>query len=530
MRVRSWVAFGVLAAWGIGLALFARRELNRPPTDRLAEVAMRVAPGAIWFAAERNGAHVGFASVTVDTVPGELQFIEYLVTGGDGAATMARLVEQTTIRLSRGLALRGLEQLRATGSDSTFVRARVSGGDTLHFAVIGESRGSDSGMMRIAPPILLAPLVPLVAALQAPLRVGASATFSIFDANRRVATPLTIAVNAESLFTVVDSAIAGSGTKRWLAVHRDTVRAWRLLSADPLVPLDVWVDVRGQAVAATRPDGLTLRRTAFELAFENWRLTTAAGGVAVRAGGMMVSSTLLAAGIPFPIAPLDSLKVRPRSPIPRAAVARLGLRVRGTNAWTAARPAARPIVARYAIPMDPAWRRGFHRSLAAEPLIEVDDSGVQRLAQRLRGGESDPLTVLESTLRWMRDSIRPAVERSKGAAEVLASRRGDANEFARLFTALLRANGIPARVVAGLLYVEGRLYHHAWTEVYVDEWIAVDPLLGQLPADGAHLALVYGAFDSQTELMRLLGRLDLRVTGAWGPAASRSRRPAPEVP
>lgn len=532
MKPRAWFAVGVLVAWGSGLAVFARRELTRPATDRLAEVAMRVSPDATWFAVEREGRHIGFASVTIDTVPRELQFIEYLVFQPDSVGA-ARRVEQSTIRLSRGLVLRGFESLHAMGSDSVVLRASVDSAGRLAYRVAANgTRAIDSGAVTAPLPLFLPALVPLVAALQAPLSVGATATFSVFDTTEARVVPLTVRVDAESLFTIADSAVAGRTGGRWLAVHRDTVRAWRLRSTRAGVPLDVWVDAIGQPVAATRIDGLTLRRTAFELAFENWRLAAAAGGVAARAGGVLVSGTLLAAGVPLPDRTLDSLRLQPRTPLSRVAASRAGLSFRGRAPWTASRPAPRIIVPRYSVPVeDPAWRRGFHRNLAAEPEIETDDPAIRSLARRLRGDESDPRQIVETTMQWLRDSIAPWPVPAAGAAAALAARRGDANEYARLFAALLRANGVPTRTVSGVLYAGGRLYLHAWNEVFLDQWIQADALLGQLPADGAHLPLLYDTLGSQTELTRLLARLDLRIAGAWGPAAGASaERTTPEVP
>jgi hypothetical protein len=53
-------------------------------------------------------------------------------------------------------------------------------------------------------------------------------------------------------------------------VHNDTVRAWRLDGADGAL----WVDALGRIVRHERSDGYTLQRTAYELAFENWRSTS----------------------------------------------------------------------------------------------------------------------------------------------------------------------------------------------------------------------------------------------------------------
>jgi transglutaminase-like putative cysteine protease len=69
------------------------------------------------------------------------------------------------------------------------------------------------------------------------------------------------------------------------------------------------------------------------------------------------------------------------------------------------------------------------------------------------------------------------------AAEVLRRMSGDCNEHTALYVALARAAGIPSRVALGLVYEDGFFCYHAWPEIYAGRWIAVDPTLGQFPAD-----------------------------------------------
>ena len=95
--------------------------------------------------------------------------------------------------------------------------------------------------------------------------------------------------------------------------------------------------------------------------------------------------------------------------------------------------------------------------------------------------------------------------------QVLARRRGDCNEHTLLYVALARAVGLPARSAAGLLLVDGRFYYHAWAEVYLGDWVAVDPTFGQIPADAARVRFSIGGLARQVELTRLIGRLKLEV-------------------
>ena len=45
----------------------------------------------------------------------------------------------------------------------------------------------------------------------------------------------------------------------------------------------------------------------------------------------------------------------------------------------------------------------------------------------------------------------------------------------------------------------------------LQRWVGVDPTLGQFPTDASHLRLLTGGLAAQTELARVIGRLDLTV-------------------
>ena len=127
----------------------------------------------------------------------------------------------------------------------------------------------------------------------------------------------------------------------------------------------------------------------------------------------------------------------------------------------------------------------------------------------------DPRVVAERINRWVHDSLAKEITVSiPNAVQVLRSRRGDCNEHTQLFTALARAAGIPTRIATGLAYVDGKFYYHAWPEIRLRDWVAVDPTFGQFPADAAHLRFVRGGLTRQGELLRLVGNLRLEVLDA----------------
>src|SRR2546426_408623 len=105
----------------------------------------------------------------------------------------------------------------------------------------------------------------------------------------------------------------------------------------------------------------------------------------------------------------------------------------------------------------------------------------------------------------------PAPAAIPSAVQVLKARVGDCNEHAVLFVALARAAGVPARTVAGLVPVDGRFYYHAWAEVYLGDWVAVDPMLDEFPAGAAHLRFSIGGLPPQAGVLPLIGRIKLEV-------------------
>ena len=66
------------------------------------------------------------------------------------------------------------------------------------------------------------------------------------------------------------------------------------------------------------------------------------------------------------------------------------------------------------------------------------------------------------------------------------------------------------------MYLNGHFYYHAWPEVYLKGWVAVDPTFGQFPADAAHLRFTIGGLVRQMDLIRLIGHVGIKVVDARG--------------
>lgn len=152
--------------------------------------------------------------------------------------------------------------------------------------------------------------------------------------------------------------------------------------------------------------------------------------------------------------------------------------------------------------------------LKPEPLIQSDHERIRSLARAILGDASrpTPLAKARRLMEWVHLNIekRPVLS-MPDALSTLENRMGDCNEHAMLLAALARAAGIPARVEAGLTYMKGRFYYHAWNLLYLGRWVTADALFGQLPADVTHLRLVTGSMQQQLDLAAVIGAITIEV-------------------
>ena len=152
--------------------------------------------------------------------------------------------------------------------------------------------------------------------------------------------------------------------------------------------------------------------------------------------------------------------------------------------------------------------------LKPDPFIQSDNEKIQELSRTIISSRpgADSLQQARLLMEWVHRNIekRPVLS-MPNALSTLENRVGDCNEHAMLMAALARAAGIPARVEAGVVYLKGRFYYHAWNLLYLGRWITVDSLFGQLPADVTHIRFVTGSQQQQLDLIGIIGKVQLEV-------------------
>ncbi len=517
-RGRTFLAVGILLAWGGGLAALIGREYFREHAAVLAEAAMRLGPGTTFFVVEQDGRQIGYASTTIDTSTTTFEVVDYFIADLPVAGQSYRASARSVITLSRGLALRAFDvDIDAPGAPMS-VQGRTEGDSAVTFVLRAPGQGADTQRVAVRGPILVPALIPAAAILIAEPKVGRTITLASFDPTTMSPRELRIRVAAESIFTVVDSAMYDAASDRFVVAHSDTVRAWRLEQEDG-GGFAGWVDAQGSVVFATQPGGITLRRMAYEIAFENWRRTRdvapAAAGNTGTLGDLLEGTAIAAGALPGRVLH-RTLRVR-LSGVPLTGFDLTGGRQRlAGDTLRVTRETEADLAADWSLAARPRdFRQRFGPELAAEPLLQVNDRDIAALATRIAGSSRDPRVVAERINQWVYDSLEKVVTVTvPSAVQVLRSRRGDCNEHTQLYVALARAAGIPARIATGLAYVNGKFYYHAWPEVRLTDWVAVDPTFGQFPADAAHLRFVRGGLARQGELLRLVGNLRLEVLDA----------------
>ncbi len=142
-----------------------------------------------------------------------------------------------------------------------------------------------------------------------------------------------------------------------------------------------------------------------------------------------------------------------------------------------------------------------------------DDPAITKAASQWKG-ITDRSRLLREVVSFVHRHITDKNYRhgTLSASEALAAQAGDCTEHAVLAVALLRALGVPARNLYGLVLTDnGRFFFHQWIEAYTGNgWTSADPTFGTVPADAARIILARGN-DASIEERENLSLMTLRL-------------------
>jgi hypothetical protein len=284
-------------------------------------------------------------------------------------------------------------------------------------------------------------------------------------------------------------------------IHGEKFPAYQLTSTYAGISIGIWVDSEGQILKQTTPLGWVMLREAKNQALtQGWTagpkvdLVTANS---VKAIGKSITSpekaTYLIALINF-----NSTD---------------GLDLNGGRQYYTPRPTATVRVRQedltgFEIPDLPVTQAEMEPYRKPDLFVQSDHPDIVAQAKRIIGDEKNSLNAARLILAWVYEHIeKRAVASLPNSLEVLQTRVGDCNEHTVLYVALARAVGLPAKICVGLVLVDRSFYYHAWPEIYVGRWVAVDPVFNQFPADATHIRLITGGIDKQIEIVRIMCKL-----------------------
>ena len=269
---RKALAILVILVWVAGLGFLYNRTTHRTLEQRLTEVGMRVSPETFYYTVEQGGQQVGVASSAIDTSKTRV-IVSDLVRGRfpSGPDTL-RVEARSEARFTRGMRLSDF-LIKADGDLAPFtLRGVMQEGEGRTLRVTTESKGARPITQEsIADaPVFVPTASPLPLMLTRAPKIGDSVKVAMFDPVSRDLKDVTLHIQADSLFLLADSASFDSTANQWVKVRQDSVRGWRI--TDRKSPVTAWVDAAGRLIAASEPGGITIVRTAFEIAFANWNL------------------------------------------------------------------------------------------------------------------------------------------------------------------------------------------------------------------------------------------------------------------
>lgn len=472
----------IIVLWLVLLVLLAIQHFNIPgkPMPRPAAVLTEIAGSEQWSGIFFKGKKIGYTHALRQKTDNGYLLTKQAVMQVAMMGMPQRIVTTLSAETDRNFQLRtftfniktGILNFMASGTiTGTTLRIKSGTGGALHEASINLA----------AVPALDDSLK--WSLVRDGLRVGQKTAQSVFDPLTMTAKQVTAEVEA-----VEEIVLQGSRTVCFRVRH--TYNGLMVYS---------WLNQEGETVKEESPLGFVLQQESAAAALQ---------GIADRALVDIIAETSVPVNSPITKHQLAYLKIRLRN-----------VSLEGFTLDGARQKRNGDIVEIYREQVTgvdtfhiPVRTPGLKQYLAASPYVQSDDPTIVNASRTILKDESDAQQAARMLCAWVYQTIekKPTLSIPR-AADVLRLQRGDCNEHAVLFAALCRAAGIPAKTCAGVVYHEGRFYYHAWTEIYLQRWIAVDPAMNQFPADATHIKFVEGELDHFLLLLNIAGKLAIDV-------------------
>lgn len=273
MSRRAMIGAVIALCWVFGMLVLVRRELFRGEAEAMAQAALLIAPGANYYAVTLDSNRVGYASSTLDTSATGIHLSEFLIAESNAPGGVKRLAARSLVNMTRAMTLVNFQFELGESYQPYKVFGRVENDTTLEVVVTAGKAAPDTSHLPMRGPLMLPTTMPLALVLEQRPKVGRRFVYQVYSPLTGTIDRDTVRVQAESVFVLTDSASLDPSSQRWAAAHQDTVRAWLIEQAGGGM-LEGWVDEKGRLVQTMPLGHFLLRRTAYEIAFQNWSLDT----------------------------------------------------------------------------------------------------------------------------------------------------------------------------------------------------------------------------------------------------------------
>jgi transglutaminase-like putative cysteine protease len=484
--MRRAVSVGVVCVWLLLLGILVRSTWVPGSHTEVPLAPHAPGPGEQWMGVYHQDTKIGYTYSSLTPAGDQFVFSETSLLRLTVLETSQTVRTSMRGHLDRDFALHDVDFELSSGVGNLRATAAVDG-KKLHLKLLTGKDVTEQVLPLDQPLYLPAPLrASLTAGVMQPGRVLQALVFD----------PTTLR-NDRIRITVV-------GRERVPHAEPD-VEAWRVTEEFRGVQTTSWIDASGAVLREEGPLGFVLVRQSPEQATaQDWTTQTAldvVASAAVPVAQPIVDArhretlTVRLSGINLDDVPSDDEQVRDGALI------------------TMTRPALSAVHS-YTLP----YAAGGHADdLAPTAFLQSDHPRIRATARKVIGGESDALSAATRLNDWVYRSLRKVPTVSiPNALQVLDMGEGDCNEHAVLLAALARAVGIPTRVVAGAVYLDGAFQYHAWCELWLGQWVSIDPAFHQFPVDATHIKFVIGGPETHLAMLSVIGRLHIEVVDTHG--------------
>jgi hypothetical protein len=132
---KHWV-IAILIAWALSLGWLVKREVFRPTGARLAEAALAVPPGALFYRLDVGDQQVGYSSTTIDTLSNAIRVENVFVLDVPALGTLHRTSARSVTMLSRSLRVQSVDATFDGDLGQFAAHGRVFGDTVLSVAIV----------------------------------------------------------------------------------------------------------------------------------------------------------------------------------------------------------------------------------------------------------------------------------------------------------------------------------------------------------------------------------------------------------